>query len=144
VCAICKVELQGPLESFFLMTQLSIKIYAIIVARMYKLQLIPHHIWNAHCHRNVQIILPMPRFLQKMIVKVESAPAAGALKQTDEKNQVKNAEVKSITWGDIVVGDIKSQQVQDKGMMVKSVVTILCYKAELFTAWIKLGSYVPV
>jgi hypothetical protein len=36
-------------------------------------------------------------------------------------------------WGDIIVGDIKSQLVQDKGMTVKSVVTILGYKAELFT-----------
>jgi hypothetical protein len=33
-----------------------------------------------------------------------------------------------------MVGDVKSQQVQIKDMMVKSVVTILGYKAELFTA----------
>jgi hypothetical protein len=67
--------------------------------------------------------------------KVESAPAAAALAlKVAERNQVKNVEVKSIMWGDIIVGDIKSQQVQDKGVMVKSVVTILGYKAELFTA----------
>lgn len=64
---------------------------------------------------------------------MESTPAAAALKLT-ERNQVINAEVKSITWGYILVGDVKSQQVQDKGMMVKSVVTVLGYKAELFTA----------
>jgi hypothetical protein len=32
-------------------------------------------------------------------------------------------------WGDIIVGAVKSQLVQGKGMMVKSVVTILGYKA---------------
>jgi hypothetical protein len=37
-------------------------------------------------------------------------------------------------WGDIIVGDIISQRVENKGMMAKSVVTILGYKAELFTA----------
>jgi hypothetical protein len=34
--------------------------------------------------------------------------AVGTLKQV-ERNLVKNVDVKSITWGDIIVGDVKLQ-----------------------------------
>ncbi len=58
--------------------------------------------------------------------------AVGSSRLT-EKNIIKNLVLNNVKWGDITVGDIVSQRIQHKGMVVKSVVTILGYKADLFT-----------
>jgi hypothetical protein len=47
---------------------------------------------------------------------------------------IKSFDFKAVTWEDVIVGKVPSTNKQDKGMMVKSVITIGGYQPKNFTA----------
>jgi hypothetical protein len=54
----------APVEPFFLITQLSIKIYVIVVTRMSKLWLMPHYL-QMLIMTGMSKLLLMPRFSKR-------------------------------------------------------------------------------
>ena len=112
-CALCKVELHGPCGVFY--SNESIK-YQNICHRCRKNVVAAA---DASCSRNAdashsrnaddcQVDSSAASNNEQVTSQSVFITAVGTLKQV-ERNLVKNVDVKSITWGDIIVGDVKLQ-----------------------------------
>jgi hypothetical protein len=104
-CALCKVELHGTCGVFYL--DESIK-YQNICHCCCKNVVAAADASRSRNADDCQVDSSAASNKEHVTSQSVSVAAVGTSKQV-ERNLVKNVDFKSITWGDIVVGDVKSQ-----------------------------------